>query len=93
MAAVVRQSFRHDEKGIGKGLDAEGLATLDSLGVLADLLMRDDFEGAGARNDTAVVNGVLDSAETIADGILDLAESKVLKIPNFSEIKNQSQST
>ena len=89
VAAVVCQSFWHDEKGIGKGLDAEGLAPLDSLGVLADLLMRDDFEGAGARNDTSIVNGVLDSAETIADGILDLAESKVLKIPNFSEIKNQ----
>ena len=94
MAAVVRQSFRHDEKGIGKGLDAEGLATLDSLGVLADLLMRDDFKGAGARNDTSIVNGVLDSAETIADGILDLAESKVLKIPIFFRDKNsKNQST
>ena len=82
MAAVVRQSFWHDEQGIGKGLDAEGLATLDSLGVLADLLMRDDFEGAGAWNDATIVNGVLDSTKTIANGVLDLAKKK-LKIPIF----------
>ena len=73
-ATVLGQGARHNEKGVSEALNTELSFSRNFLGALElhKVLGGGDFEGTGAWDDSLVLECVLDSTKTIADGILGL---------------------
>lgn len=64
-----------DEQRVCKGLDAQlGPPAGALLDGPAEVRVRGDLEGAGAGDEGRVFEGVLDGAETVADGVADLGD-------------------
>jgi len=80
-ATVLSENAGHDKKRVTEASNTElGLSrNFLSAGVLGEMLASGDLEGTGAGNDGLVLNGVLNSTETIADGILGLSDRVVVR--------------
>lgn len=78
---VLSQSAGNNEKGLGEAHNTKlGLSRnfLAGAAELSEVLASGDFEGATTWNDGLVLNGVLDSAETVTDCILSLSDGVVV---------------
>jgi len=75
-ATVRSQSLRDDQERVSKCLDSHPWLSLDLLAhVLTDeVCVTGDLECAGSGNYRAVDNHVVDTSETVTDGILDLID-------------------
>jgi len=80
-ATVLSENAGHDKKRVTEASNTElGLSrNFLSAGVLGEMLASGDLKGTGAGNDGLVLNGVLNSTETIADGILGLSDRVVVR--------------
>lgn len=78
---VLSQSAWNNEKSLGEAHDTElGLSRnfLAGAAELSEVLASGDFEGATTWDDGFILNGVLDSTETITDGILGLSDGVIV---------------
>eukprot|EP00050_Salpingoeca_kvevrii_P005914 m.286375 g.286375 ORF g.286375 m.286375 type:complete len:459 (-) comp11562_c0_seq1:314-1690(-) len=74
-ARVDCERLGDDKQGLAKGLDAKTRAALDRLLELLKRKMGRHLKGTSTGNNTAIVDGVLDSTETVVNGVLDLGQS------------------
>lgn len=78
-AGVLGEGSGDDEEGVGEGLHSElSLAGDVGLGPGLEVASGGDLEGAGAGDDSLVVDGVGDGTETVSDGVLGLGNRVVV---------------
>ena len=73
-ASIDSEDFGDDEHGFGKCHNAHLWTALDGVLVLHEVVMQGDLKSSSSGNDKLVFDSVLDSAETIADGVVDLSK-------------------
>ena len=74
VAAVDGQRLGDDEQRVGEGLHAEFGPTFDFAFVLEKRVSGGDLESAGAGNDGAIFQRVLDGAKSVAYGVFQLRQ-------------------
>jgi len=74
VAAVGGQRLGDDEQCVGEGLHAKLSATFDFAFVLEKRVSGGDFESSGARDNGAIFQRVLDGAQSVANGVLQLRQ-------------------
>jgi hypothetical protein len=76
---VLGKDAGHNEEGISESLDSELYLSGDLLaGVLVEVLRAGNLESTGTGKNGLVLNGVLDSAETVTDGVTGLGNGVVV---------------
>ncbi len=78
ISAVLSQDLRDHEQSIGESLDAQLDLAFDGVLEGDEVVVAGDFEGSGSGEVGSVVNDVLDSSESIPDGVLDLGDGVVV---------------
>ena len=74
VTTVGSQGLGDDEESIGESLDAELGSSFDFSFVLQEGVRGGDFESASSRHHGAIFQRVLDGAQSVANGVLQLRQ-------------------